>query len=239
MIHPIRAVLFDLDDTLYNRRTAFRRWALQFITLDLHISSVAQREAVCAWIEGLDANGYGSKYEMMRAVCARYPQVSGTVDEFYDAFVEQIVLETEANEVLTSLESHEIPFGIITNGSRRQYRKVARLGLDERTDCIFVSETFGQKKPHVTIFLAAAEKLGVPPAEILFVGDHPRNDIIGARAAGMQTAWLHRDQPWPESFVGQNADIVLSDLRELLSAIPIRTLNVASCGSIGCPNLEV
>ncbi len=126
--------------------------------------------------------------------------------------------EAETEALLDALADARLPFGVITNGSARQWRKLEGLGLIRRTGCLFVSETFGGKKPDRAIFEAAAAHLGIPPAQILFVGDNPTVDILGAQFAGMKATWLHRDQSWPEELAGQ-PDFVIGSVSELASIL--------------------
>ena len=91
------------------------------------------------------------------------------------------------------------------------------MGLIGRTSCLFVSETFGCPKPETAIFLAAASCLGIAPAHILFVGDHPTNDIVGAQRVGMQTAWLTRGKPWP----ADQPMVASYTIRRLAELIPL------------------
>src|SRR5690606_12983726 len=61
----------------------------------------------------------------------------------------------------------------------------------------------GAAKPEASIFLAACERLDVPPDEVLHVGDHVEADVVGAMRAGLRGCWLHRDahagglRAWP------------------------------------------
>jgi len=59
--------------------------------------------------------------------------------------------------------------------------------------------------------------LKVPPAEILFVGDHPENDILGAARAGLSTAWLSQGQTWPSS--EGEPDFMLENLSNVLGIL--------------------
>src|SRR5690606_28805556 len=52
--------------------------------------------------------------------------------------------------------------------------------------------SFGSAKPDPAIFLAACEGLGLPPVEVLHVGDHPEADVAGAARAGLRTCWINR-----------------------------------------------
>jgi putative hydrolase of the HAD superfamily len=217
LIGRIKGVLFDLDDTLYDRRAAFREWGLIFLRERLRVDE-AECAKVMGWMESLDANGYGSKHTIIIEMCRRFPEAKGSVEGFYDEFVERVSLDSETTKVLAHLESRRIPYGVVTNGTERQWRKIDALGLRQRTQTILVSETFGAKKPEEAIFLAAAKSIDIAPSQVLFVGDHPVNDVTGARSSGMLTAWLHRDRPWPPEL--QPADVTISSLDELLPLLP-------------------
>ena len=66
------------------------------------------------------------------------------------------------------------------------------MGLVEGSRCFLVSETFGNEKPHPSIFLKALEHLGAAkPQETLFVGDNPIADIQGAQQIGMALCLDH------------------------------------------------
>jgi FMN hydrolase / 5-amino-6-(5-phospho-D-ribitylamino)uracil phosphatase len=56
----------------------------------------------------------------------------------------------------------------------------------------------GAAKPDARIFAALAEMAGVPPEEVMHIGDDPLADVVGARQAGMQAVWINRDsRTWP------------------------------------------
>jgi putative hydrolase of the HAD superfamily len=72
----------------------------------------------------------------------------------------------------------------------------------------------GVAKPAAAIFHDACARLGIAPENVLHVGDDPMLDVVGARAAGLRTAWLNRNgKTWPD---GEHVpDIELRDLGEL------------------------
>ncbi len=70
---------------------------------------------------------------------------------------------------------------------------LARHGVDTCFAVTLISESFGRRKPHPAIFRAALDHFGAAPAEALYVGDTPADDIVGARATGMDVAWINRD----------------------------------------------
>jgi putative hydrolase of the HAD superfamily len=94
-------------------------------------------------------------------------------------------------ETLKTLRSRGIKIGVVTNGiSEMQHNKLHYSGVDKLVDAVVVSGDLPFKKPGVEIFDYAAEKLGVRNDQVIFVGDHPKNDISGARKAGMNVVWM-------------------------------------------------
>jgi FMN phosphatase YigB (HAD superfamily) len=68
-----------------------------------------------------------------------------------------------------------------------------RSGADRHFQQILVSDEHGWRKPHPRIFSDALTSLGVQPEEALFVGDSPHDDIQGAKATGMDIAWVNAE----------------------------------------------
>jgi len=78
-------------------------------------------------------------------------------------------------------------------------------------NAIVISEAGDVRKPERGIFDLTLGRLGVTPAEAVFVGDHPEIDIRGARDAGMRAIW-NRDDYWGSC---PFADAVIEELDEL------------------------
>ena len=88
-------------------------------------------------------------------------------------------------DTLTALRRRGYRIGIITNGTARtQSLKIDHSGLRPYVDLVVLAGEEGIQKPDPRIFRMAAARLGVPPTVCLFVGDHPQNDLEGARNAG-------------------------------------------------------
>ena len=76
----------------------------------------------------------------------------------------------------------------ISNGNA----DVRRLGLEKYFKVIVSADEIGLSKPDPAPFLAALERAGVEPQHTVHVGDHPVDDIAGARAVGLHTLWFNR-----------------------------------------------
>ena len=109
------------------------------------------------------------------------------------------MLKDSVIRVLKVLSSAGISWGIVSNGSPLQEDVVQSVGLDQMTETVIISSLVNIRKPDRAIFELAASKvgIGVELSQILFVGDSPSADIVGAKTAGMKTAWVSGGREWP------------------------------------------
>jgi len=91
------------------------------------------------------------------------------------------------------------------------------------TSCIFVSDLYGSRKPDAAIFRTAAACLEVRAAQVLFVGDKPREDIQGAHDVGMTTAWLRRRPRRPTMRSCPGADVTINAVGDVVGMIGLAT----------------
>jgi putative hydrolase of the HAD superfamily len=96
----------------------------------------------------------------------------------------------DAREGLAMLRDRGIRFGIVTNAYQPMWLRDTEMAehglLDFFPECRFSAADVGVVKPHSDIFNTALECLGTSPEETIFIGDNPVADIAGAQAAGMQ-----------------------------------------------------
>lgn len=103
------------------------------------------------------------------------------------------------------------PLASLTNGNA----DLERIGIERHFHHHVCARDHGVAKPDPGIFLAAADLLGVAPGQVLHVGDDPLMDMVGAREAGLRTAWINRErQPWPAG-MGSPPQLDLPDLAAL------------------------
>jgi len=223
MPYQTKALLFDLDDTLYHRGEVFRRWSTSFAQKYFPHQQASYLQEVIDLLVTLDMHGYAAREELFTEFLRAYPLSTISPDTFVETYRAQLCSYIEYNAQLVAflraLGDVGIPFGIVTNGSAHQQPKIEKLGLDQLTSCIFISEVFGAKKPDSSIFLAAAACLQVPAEQILFVGDNPAFDIWGAHQVGMRTVWLRRSIEWPATLSRNCVDITINTLEELIALL--------------------
>lgn len=209
------AVLFDLDNTLFDRRSS----------IDRFITRLYKDTACCESPElfrkrflELDREGYGPKPEIARGLISSFGPL---FDEkwFLDYFSRNSWraprFNDNADHLLRMLRSQNIKTGVVTNGTVLvQEAKIEGLGLRELVDTIVISEQAGVKKPDSGIFLIAAAELGVEPGQCLFVGDRVDIDIQGSQAAGMRGILYDK-----ETRLGYPVPDVIHNLNEIKSFI--------------------
>jgi putative hydrolase of the HAD superfamily len=203
----IKAVLFDLDDTLFDHRgcardalTAVhqsdqRLRALPFGALEekhttfleaLHTDVMLGRMPIEAarrerFRRLLDAAGAPPEAEAAAAIAALYRDT-------YRAVRRAIA---GAAALLGAIERHASIAIVSNNLLEEQQDKLKTCGLDRFVDVLVVSEEAGVSKPDPAIFRIALERLRVLPAEAVMVGDSWQADIEGALAAGVHAIWFN------------------------------------------------
>jgi putative hydrolase of the HAD superfamily len=217
----IAAVLFDLDDTLLDRRASVERYLVDHAARAKLDAELATAYHARFW--ALDNNGHTSRADLFTQLGAEFPALGSSqlllADFITNAFTACEWTEG-ADDLLTWCRGASLRLGVITNGSSGMQRaKLRALGLAERVDTILVSEEEGISKPASEIFHRAAQRLNVSPAQCMFVGDNPLADIDGARRAGMRDVWIRSGFAWPaELAVASHSITSLASIRELLSS---------------------
>ena len=196
-----KAILFDLDGTLWDRSSAVRALAG---AQHQHLANVVghiPREHYVERIVSLDDLGRLDKRVLYETVGAEFNLSDADVACLHDDFWARFPAHTQPfSEVIQTLKAFRragIKLGIVTNGwVAVQEAKIEQLGLCALVDAVVISEREGVRKPNPEIFHRALARLGVDASEAWFVGDNPDDDVAGAIAAGLRAFW--RDCPdWP------------------------------------------
>jgi putative hydrolase of the HAD superfamily len=214
----VAAVLFDLDETLFDRSSSVRAFVhAQFLKTNLG-RPIEAKHIATRFLE-LDNRGRTSKRVVYRTILGELGIEDDAIgdamfSEYENNSWQFARLFDGADEMLTSVAELGLPVAIVTNGQTHiQLRSLRALNLDRVVDAYLISEQEGCRKPDAEIFLRAAHRLGVQPEQCIFVGDSPEADIFGPRQVGMKTIWFSNGAVWPSSFSWQ-ADATIRSLRE-------------------------
>ena len=221
---PILALTLDLDDTLWPVLPALEH-ADQAVDawLQQHHPEIARAWPITAMRElrarvAAEREDLAHDFTTQRQLTLRHVFVdSGIVDapidtlwEIYFAARNQVELYPDSLPALERITARW-PLASLTNGNA----DLQRIGIGRHFRHHVCAREHGVAKPDPRIFLAAANLLGVAPAELLHVGDDPAMDICGARDAGLRTAWINREgRPWPAG-MGPPPELDLPDMAAL------------------------
>jgi putative hydrolase of the HAD superfamily len=231
-IKNIRAVLFDVDDTLFDRKGA-QPLVLEIIVKKLpEIFRKMEMEKITAAFTESDVITTrdfesGAPSEGLRDIRSRlFLRLLGIDEDYAETITEMYVREYPAvkapvpgsRDTVKEL-GRSYKTGIVSNGFPDvQYTKLETMGLRQKFSCIVLSEEIGIRKPDPAIFTRAAALLGIEAEECLYVGDSYTNDVIGAAGAGMKTCWFKRNSTGLEGD-SLKADLVINDLAKLATIL--------------------
>lgn len=206
-----RAIVFDLDDTLYR----VRRFSLSgFRAVALHLGARGyDPHGVFRILQGAYRRGVGLQaFQVLEAAIGSDHGVA--LLDVYRAHVPSLRLPRSSARILARLRQ-AWTVGVLTNGPPdQQRRKVASLGLAARVDAIvYAHEHSAMGKPDPVAFSVMLSALGVPAARTVMVGDDPDSDVAGGRAAGCATIRILR--PGRAVVAGEDADAVITGFEQL------------------------
>ena len=210
---PVKAVFFDLGETLIDETRMWREWAAYM--------DVPEQTFMTA-LETVIAEGehHHRAFERLRPgfdpkAAQRQRVADGTRYLFKPSD-----LYPDAAPCLTSLRKAGCFIGIAGNQSRDLLESMLALGLD--ADIITTSEHLGFEKPSPKFYEALLAQTGFRPDEAAYVGDRVDNDILPARAVGMTTVFIERG-PWGRIHATSGdatyADIRIKALSDLADAL--------------------
>lgn len=204
----IEAVLFDLDDTILNSRTAQINAILEFKAKHKVFQSINDEEFINKWDIIMKAKY--EKYlkgeitfqelrkERIKTMFSVYDiritdsEAEKIFDSYQEIYEKNWKTFDDAEEVLDELKA-KYKLAIVSNGNSMQQRKKIRLtGLDKYFTNIFISSEVGYVKPQKEIFLKACEAINVKPENTVMIGDKYKVDIEGSIKAGLNAIWVNR-----------------------------------------------
>ncbi len=229
----LRAVIFDLDDTLIDWSGRQGDWlthiksclrpiyeylcgegrsipSLDELAQAYLKQAHQQWEAVCPpdWVSPHQRDILGKTLESLQL-----DPGSLDVDELQRLYgwtlIPGVRLFQDTTHVLTTLRAQGIKIGLITNADLPMWMRDTELkilGVLEYIDVRLTASDVGHLKPHPAPFREALNRLGVTPDEAIFVGDRLQDDVAGAQTAGMRAVWVRRaSSPWPSVSEGTDS----------------------------------
>ncbi|TWI61544.1 putative hydrolase of the HAD superfamily [Pseudoduganella lurida] len=221
-----RAVLFDLDDTLWPIAPVI---AAAEAALHAWLAEHAPRVAQAFSIEELRARRL--------ALLAEQPHLHLDLAALRRAGLEMAFADVgeDVSRIAAAMEHYlaarnavqpyddvlpgllrlagQVTLGSISNGNA----DLEVIGLAHHFKVSLAAAQFGKAKPDPAIFLAACAALGVAPAETVYVGDDLRLDVQGAQQAGLRAVWMNRTGSTAHLEAGIVPDAICASLEELIA----------------------
>jgi len=205
----IRAVGFDLDDTLLDHRGA----ATNGIASLLHQQGwtyKGEHELGAEWaaIERVYFDQYRlgnltmdeQRRERMRAILEmvnvdlREIEIKNLFAEYLKHYAKSWTAFPDALPILNELKGAGFRLAVLTNGQQQQQEaKLARIGMTDMFEKVLAIGSLSALKPECGAFMDLCSVFDAAPNEVVYVGDDVHRDAIAATEAGLHGVWLNRE----------------------------------------------
>jgi len=224
----IRAVIFDLDNTL----TDFMK--MKHASIDAAVDGMLDaglplsREEVSKKIyvvydrEGIEYQQVFDRFLQEELGRVDYKILTSAVVAYRRARDSYLVLYPHVTYTLLELMKRGLKLAVVSDAPRLQaWMRLAQLQLQHLFDPVVAFEDTGERKPSPKPFQRAIEMLGIEPSQAIMVGDWPERDVVGAKGLGIRTAFARYGDTFGTQQSG--ADWDLNDVMELIGIVD--TLN--------------
>lgn len=226
----IKAVIFDVDNTLYSYTRAHEAafgallaYAGQTLGLsetffkELHQKTENELRAYMGNVAALHNRCIRYQIMLESQGLPLYPHVLKMNELYWGTLLKAAVPSRGAEETMKELRAQGVRIGIGTDMTARvQFQKLEALGLLSYIDFLVSSEEAGAEKPKAAFFDRCVQKAGCQRQECLFAGDSLAKDVQGAAAAGLRAVWYR-----PEGGKDQEGVPQIADLTELLQKVSV------------------
>lgn len=187
-IEGLKAVVFDLDDTLYSEKEYVRSGYAKIAAVIPEVENAEKK----LWL--LFEEKKPAIDELLKKENIQSEEVKKACLRAYRHQVPDIHLYKGVVEMLVEFRKKGLKIGIITDGRPEGQRaKLQVLGLESMVDEIIVTDEFGGpefRKPNSKAFQVMREKLDVSYDEMCYVGDNTKKDFIAPKELGMRSIWF-------------------------------------------------
>jgi putative hydrolase of the HAD superfamily len=225
----IKAIGFDLFNTLFTIEPSALEQAVERLTLSLNMSGIsveegsfkkAHLEAALRFIAEARRDGREThnRFWISAALLSQGykvepddSRIAAAVNAYFSAFMGRCHLIPGTIEMLEILKG-TYRLGLLSNFTHPPAIReiIDSLGLTPHFDIVLISGELGYRKPHPLVFQQLMRELGVRSDQLIYIGDDPEPDITGARHVGIRPVWFTyvRDNklPSPPGIAGMIAD---------------------------------
>ncbi|MFI3246908.1 MAG: HAD-IA family hydrolase [Ferrimonas sp.] len=225
-LHPIQAISFDLDDTLYANGPILQHAEQQLLHWLSRLGSAPQLGDERWWLQQKRWQQQNAPELMNDPTALRLRTLQAGLTALHieaaeakaqlamAAFLQwrnAIVVMPEIIALLQAL-ARRYALAVITNGNADVQQFLPQVPFQ----VVLAANATTLAKPASQMFEQCCQQLNVVPSALLHVGDHPVTDVMGAQHAGCQSAWLTSStEPHFRLAVTTLPTLVLTDLLQL------------------------
>jgi len=230
-----KAVLFDLDNTLYDYNPVHKKalkQAHKILKKNIKISfkkflnlyKISKAEI------HKELSGTASAHNRILYFQRLIEKTKKTVEPkiilklfnvYWNTFLKNMKLRKNTLSTLKKIKEKGLRIVIVTDLTTHiQLRKLKKLRIADYVDFLVTSEEAGSEKPHSIMFLSALNKLKILPKDAIMVGDNTVTDIEGANAVGLDTILIKNKKPIKKQKEDyRNPNHIIKDINEVLDLI--------------------
>ncbi len=186
-----KAVIFDLDDTLYSEKE-YVKSGYRAVAQELPQISEAAEKLWAAFLEGRPAIDVVLQDEGIYS-----EELSGKCLDTYRSHIPEIHMYDGISELIDSLKKNGVKVGIITDGRPDgQRNKLDALGLNDMVDEIIITDEIGGpafRKPNDISFRIMQRKMNIPFQDMIYIGDNANKDFTAPKRLGMRSLWFRNE----------------------------------------------
>lgn len=229
-----KAVLFDLDDTLYDYKPAHKRALVETFKIlkkEIDISKKKFDELFTLSKNEIkyELSGTASSHNRILYFQRLIEKTHKTVEPkivlklyqtYWDTFLKHMKLKKGVLSTLKELKKQKLKIALVTDLTTHiQLRKIKGLGITNYIDALVTSEDAGREKPSAIMFLLALNKLNVLPEESIMIGDNLIKDIEGANAVGIDSVAITNKKVKADKEDYKKPNFVIKSIPEILGII--------------------
>lgn len=202
----IRAVVFDLDGTLYDYESCdvyateqLRQYCLKHYSIQRKEFDETFKKAkviVKKRLGNVSASHNRILYMQVFSELLKQKPAENALrmyDIYWNVMLQHMKLYEYVMPLFQKLLDRQLKIAVLTDLTAHiQHRKIQKLGIQKYIDVLVTSEEAGKEKPDRIMFELMLEKLGLDPKQVLMIGDSRKKDMDGASAAGMHSLFFSR-----------------------------------------------
>jgi len=221
----IKAVLFDLDNTLINFRAMKNNAAEAAIRAMIDSGlKLEHKEATKLLFEMYEEYGIENQLifnKFIKKVTGKvdYKMLANAIVAYRKAKQNLVVPYPRVRSTLVRLKERGLKLGIVSDAPRLSaWIRLAEMNLADFFDVVITLGDSKKFKPFPTSFRKALRGLNLAPQEVLFVGDNPERDVKGAKALGMHTCLAKYGQVF-FSDKAEKADYEIRNIKAIVGIV--------------------